>query len=132
MMECSCDPLDGNNSIVGNFHKLSCQCTNHDNLATLHLEYVKCPIFLTTYVQRILKKIIECPNIELDGSCEHKGYFLHEQQIHFTFTKTNKFDVHAKIALRWQTLIGANTLTRVPTQQNMIIVHFNKMKNHTL
>jgi hypothetical protein len=75
MRECSCDPLDGNNSIVGNFHKLSCQCANHNSLATLHLEYVKCPIFLTMYMQRIPKKNREYPNIGLDGSCEHKGYF---------------------------------------------------------
>ena len=44
-----CDPLDGNNSIVENLHIIIMpKCANHTRLATLHLEYVKCLIFLTT------------------------------------------------------------------------------------
>lgn len=40
-MECLCGPLDGNNSIILNLHKISCQkCANHNRLATLHLDYV--------------------------------------------------------------------------------------------
>ena len=43
------DPLDGNNSTMEQLHKFPCQ----NVLATLHLEYVNCPIWLIKYVQRI-------------------------------------------------------------------------------
>ena len=47
-MECLCGPLDGNNSIIQQLHKSSCQkCAKHNRLATLHLDYVNYPIFLT-------------------------------------------------------------------------------------
>jgi hypothetical protein len=28
------------------------RCANHNGLATMHLQYVNCPLFLTTYIQR--------------------------------------------------------------------------------
>ena len=51
------------------------KCANHNKLATLHLEYVNCPIFLTTYMQRFFLKLWGCLNIELNSWCEHKGHF---------------------------------------------------------
>ena len=33
---------------------------------------------------------------------------------YFTFAKTNIFDVYAKFALKWRTLIGINTLALAP------------------
>ena len=48
-VECLCDPPDGNNSIAEHLPK----CANHNRLATLHLEYIECRIYLITYMQRI-------------------------------------------------------------------------------
>ena len=86
----------------------------HYRLATLCLEYANCPIFLTTFVQRIPSKWKECANVRLNGRYEHKGHFYMNIKRCFTFTKTNIIDVHAKFALEWQPLIGFDTLTWAP------------------
>ena len=58
--ECLCDPLNGNKSIIEHLHQsLMSKCANQNRLVTLHLEYVNCSIFLTTYMQRISKKKLE-------------------------------------------------------------------------
>ena len=62
------------------------------------------------YAKNPLNNIL-CQNIKLNGRCEHKDHFCMNIQKKLTFTKINIFDVHAKFALKWQTLIGVNTLT---------------------
>ena len=43
LAECICDPLHENNLIAEHLH-------NRED--TLHMEYVNCPTFLTTFLQR--------------------------------------------------------------------------------
>lgn len=46
--------LDGNNSIIEHLHRFSCQDAQTTiGQPTCILEYVKCLIFLTTYLQKI-------------------------------------------------------------------------------
>jgi hypothetical protein len=49
--------------------------------------------------------------MKMNNRCEHKGHVYTSIKKYFTFAKTNIFDVYAKFALKWQTLIGINTLT---------------------
>ena len=59
----SCDPLDGNNSIIEHPPQIRApKCANHHKLATLRLESVNYPIFQATYMQRSLKslKVSKC------------------------------------------------------------------------
>ena len=51
------------------------KCANHNRLATLHFEYVNCPIFLTTNIQRILKIIREWPNVKWMVDVSTKAIF---------------------------------------------------------
>ena len=109
-----CDPLDGKNSIVEHLPQIfSLECTNHNKLATLHLEYVNCLVLLTTCMQSFFLKFWECRNLVLNAWCEHKLHFLHEHE-KFIFIEMSVFDVHAKFVLNRQLLIRVNTLTRAP------------------
>ena len=52
-LECLCETLDENNSIIEHLHQfLMPRFANHNKLANLHLEYVKCATFLTTYLKK--------------------------------------------------------------------------------
>ena len=45
----------GTNQQLSTSKILMQKCADDQRLTTLHLEYVNCPIFLTTYMQRIPK-----------------------------------------------------------------------------
>ena len=111
----ACDPLNENNSIVEHLHEFSSQYVQ--TIIDYHLALGACnklSLFLTTYMQDNSLKIQECPNITLNLQCEHKVHYCMSIKEHFTCTKINIFDIHARFALKWQVSIGVNSLAWTP------------------
>jgi hypothetical protein len=108
------------------------KCANHNKLAHLALGVRK----LSHASEHVHAKILQ--NFEsvqmLNWMVEVITKAISHEQPKNTFTKINIFDVHAKFALKWQLLIGINTLTWAPnTTRDMItspIWHILKHYNH--
>lgn len=92
---------------------LMAKCVNHDMLDTLHMEYVHCPVLLATCMCKVVflnpKKVQLLCRI-VDGSTKTVFTWTSKN----TFTKTNIFYAHAKLALKWKALIGLSALMWTP------------------
>ena len=97
-------------------------CTNQNRLATSHLKYVKCPIFLAIYIYaKNFLKTKECPNVNWTVNTNTKGRFYINVINISLFTKINIFDSLYWSGHRWS---DSTPSYELPTQQNMTTSHF--------
>ena len=120
-VECSCDPLDKNNSIMKHLHKFSCQ--NVEPQWAIQLAFGVCT--LSHISNHIYAKNQSHQMLNLDRQCKHKGWSYTIIKIYFTFTKTNILVFIQSLYLSGHHWLESTPSHEFPIQQNMTTSHFD-------